>query len=83
MDRVFFDAMAAGDQRDDTADVARDIGKIGHRKAIGEIPADDLVLTEVDDLEIVLIVAVEVMLHSGRRTVQFVLQRLSDFDADK
>jgi hypothetical protein len=73
VDVVFFDAAAARDQFNDAADITADIPDIGSRKSILEIPTDELLIPEADDLKIIVAVPFEVLFRSRSRTVQFVL----------
>src|SRR5262245_28624558 len=76
MDGILLDPMAAGDQFDDTTDIAADVVDPGGGKSVLDIPSNELFLPEVDDLKIIHIVGLEVMLGPGGGAVQFILQRL-------
>jgi hypothetical protein len=76
MDGILLDPMAAGDQFDDTTDIAADVVDPGRGKSVLDVPSNELFLPEVDDLKIIHIVGLEVMLGPWGGAVQFILQRL-------
>jgi hypothetical protein len=80
---MLFNAAASGDQLDDATDVAADVADIGGGKSVFEISTDEFLIVQINDLEIIVIVALEIMLRPGRRTVQIILERLGDFDPDE
>jgi hypothetical protein len=76
MDGILLDPMAAGNQFDDTTDIAADVVDPGRGKSVLDVPSNELFLPEVDDLKIIHIVGLEVMLGPWGGAVQFILQRL-------
>src|SRR5262245_19514739 len=81
MDGILLDTMAAGDQFYDTADITTDVVDPGGGKSVLDIPANELFLPQTDDLKIIHIIRLEVMLGPWGWAVQFILQRLGNFDA--
>jgi hypothetical protein len=75
--------MAASDQFYDATDVAADVVDSSRRKSVLEISSDELVLAQADDLKIIHIISFKVVLGSGGRAVQLILQRLRNFYTDK
>lgn len=76
MDGIFLYAMAASDQFYDAADIAADVIDPGRRKSVLDVPADQLFLSQADNLKIIYIIRLEVMLSSWGGAVQFSLQGL-------
>jgi hypothetical protein len=82
-DGIFLDAVTARDQPDDTADVAADVIDFVYGESIFDVPADQLILTQVYDLQIIRIVGFEIMLGPGSGTVQSILQLAGNLYADE
>jgi hypothetical protein len=73
---LILNAPAAGDYFHDTTDVATNVTDPRRRETVFEVPANILFLAQVDNLQIVFVVAAfEIMLASRRRPIQLSLQR--------
>jgi hypothetical protein len=80
---IFLDSVTARDQPDDAADVAADVIDLVYRESIFDVPADQLILSQVYDLQIIRVVGFEIMFGPGSGTVQSILQLAGNLYADE
>ena len=83
VDGIVADPVAVRNQAYDAADVAADVADIAERKTVMDVPPDDSIFTEGDDLEIISIVSLKVTLRSRRRAVEARLQLRRDLYSNK
>jgi hypothetical protein len=76
VDGIFLYAMAASDQFYDAADIAADVIDPGRGESVLDVSADEFLLSQTDNLQIVHIISLEVMLGPWGGAVQFILQGL-------
>ena len=74
MDRISSHGMPACNQFYDAADIAANISDVGDGKTVLHVSPDQLLITHIDNLEKLPIVAFEVTFSSGSRAVQLILQ---------
>jgi hypothetical protein len=82
-DGIFLDSVTARDQPDDAADIAADVVDFVCGKAILDVAADELVVSQVYDLKIIRIIGFEIMLGAWSGTVEPILQLTGDLHTDE
>jgi hypothetical protein len=73
VDGIFFDPVAAGDQSDDTADVATNVVNLTHREPVFEKSSDQPVFTQIDNVEIIYVVFFKVPVRTRSRPIKPIL----------
>jgi hypothetical protein len=73
VDRIFRNPLAAGDQADNTADVAANIVNFSHRKAVFKKSSDQPFFAYMDNMEVFHVVLFKVAIRTWRRFIESIL----------